>query len=58
MRELFIDLKLDACACASLAASVANLEVGATPFRPKKLVFKMCTVIKTSEVWGCVRKSL
>ncbi len=55
MRGQLIDLKLDACARASLAARWLSLEVGATPFWPKELVV---TVIKTSNVWGCVRKSL
>jgi hypothetical protein len=52
MREQSVDPKLDP------AAQWLDLEVGATPFRPKKLVVKICTVIKTLEVWGCVRKSL
>ncbi len=46
MREQFIDSKLDACACASMAAQWLNLEIG--EFQPKKLVVKICTVIKTS----------
>jgi hypothetical protein len=44
IKEQFIDPKLDACVCASLAARWLSLEVGATPFWSKELVV---TAIKT-----------